>query len=140
MGQACPGEVVTYTCTVDQAATVGWTAAPVLTDPTAVQFLTTQIIDQRMRDCSSVHSVRCTDLDFFASLTSVGIVQNGLADLISTFTFTAKAALSGMVVLCSATTENSTPTMNQSLIIAGKWISPIFMHANYDMIVGNEAN
>ena len=125
---------------VDQAATVGWTAAPVLTDPTAVQVLTTQIIDQRMRDCSSVHSVRCTDLDFFASLTSVGIVQNGLADLISTFTFTAKAALSGMVVLCSATTENSTPAVNQSLIIAGKWISPILMHANYDMIVGNEAN
>ena len=111
---------------VDQAATVGWTAAPVLTDPTAVQFLTTQIIDQRMRDCSAVHSVRCADLNFFASLTSVGVVQNGLADLISTFTFTAKAELSGMVVLCSATTENSTPTVNQSLIIAGKWISPIF--------------
>ena len=121
MGPACPGEVVTYTCMVDQAATVGWTAVPILTDPTAVQFLATS--DQRMRDCSAVHSVRCADFDFFASLTSVGMVQNGLADLISTFTFTAKAEISGIVVLCSATTENSTPTVNQSLIVVGKCIS-----------------
>ena len=46
MGQACPGEVVTYTCMVDQAAIVGWTAAPVLTDPTAVVFVATASSDQ----------------------------------------------------------------------------------------------
>ena len=124
VGQACPGEVVTYTCVVDQGATLGWTAAPVLTDPTAVQFLATS--DQRMRDCSAVHSVQCADLDFRASLTSVGVVQNGLAVLISTFTFTAKAEISGIVVLCSATTETSTPTVNQTLIVAGKCISHTF--------------
>ena len=39
VGQACPEEEVTYTCVVDQGATLGWTAAPVLTNPTAVVFV-----------------------------------------------------------------------------------------------------
>ena len=111
---------MTYTCMVDQAAIVGWTAAPVLTDPTAVVFLATS--GQRTRDCSAVQSVECGDLNFFASLTSVSIVRNGLADLVSIFRFTANAGLNGTVVLCSATTENSTPTANQSIIVAGKCI------------------
>ena len=109
---------MTYTCMVDQGAIVGWTAAPVLTDPTAVVFLATS--GQRTQDCNAVQSVQCGDLDFQASLTSVGIVRNGLADLVSIFRFTAKAGLNGTVVLCSATTENSTPTANKSIIVAGK--------------------
>ena len=35
---ACPGEVVTYTCTVIQGVVLGWTAAPVLVDATFVAF------------------------------------------------------------------------------------------------------
>ena len=120
-GQACPGEVVTYTCMVDQAATVGWTAAPILTDPTAVQFLATS--DQRARDCSAVSSIQCTDLDFYATFRTVSAVQSGFADLTSTFRFTATAKLNRTVVLCSATTENNAPTTSQNLSVTGNHIA-----------------
>ena len=118
MGQACPGEVVTYTCVVDQAATVGWTAAPVLTDPTAVLFIPSS--DQRMRDCSAVSSIQCSDLDFYANFTNISTIRNGIADLSSTFRFTARAELNGTVVQCMAATASGAPRANQSLIVAGK--------------------
>ena len=121
VGQVCPGEVVTYTCMVDQAAIVGWTATPVLTDPTAVVFVATAPSDQRTRDCSSVSSVQCTDLDFHATFTVDGIIDgNGYADLSSTFRFTARAGLNGTVVQCTAATASGAPRANQSLIVAGK--------------------
>ena len=72
VGQACPEEVVTYTCMVDQAATVGWTAAPVLTDPTAVLFIPSS--DQTTRDCSAISFIQCTDLDFYATFTKISAV------------------------------------------------------------------
>ena len=128
VGRACPGEVVTYTCMVDQAATVGWTAAPVLTDPTAVLFLATS--DHRTRDCRAVSSIRCTDLDFHATFRTVSAVQNGFADLNSTFRFTATAERNRTVVLCSAATENNAPRASQNLSVAGKHMtisSSIFM-------------
>ena len=117
-GPACPGEMVTYTCMVDQGATIGWTAAPVLTDSTAVQFLATS--DQRARGCSAVSSIQCTDLDFHATFRTLSAVQNGLADLTSTFSFTATAELNRTIVICSATTENNAPSASQNLNIAGK--------------------
>ena len=119
MGQACPGEVVTYTCLVDQGATLGWTAAPVLTDPTAVLFLATCPTDQRTRDCSAVSSIRCADLDFHATFKNVSDVQNGFANLISTFRFNATARLNETVVQCSTATVRGAPTASQSLIVAG---------------------
>ena len=118
VGQACPGEVVTYTCMVDQAAIVGWTAAPVLTDPTAVLFVVTA--DQTTRDCSAISSIQCSDLDFYANFTNISAVQNGVADLNSTFRFTARAELNGTVVQCTAATASDAPRANQSLIVAGK--------------------
>ena len=36
---ACPGEEVTYTCSVIQGFSIGWTAAPVLVDITLVVFI-----------------------------------------------------------------------------------------------------
>ena len=119
MGQACPGEVVTYTCVVDQGATIGWTAAPVLTDPTAVLFVATASSDQTTRDCSAISSIRCNDLDFYANFTNISTVQNGIADLNSTFRFTARAGLNGTVVQCMAATASGAPRANQSLTVAG---------------------
>jgi len=120
VGQACSGEVVTYTCLVEQAATVGWTAAPVLTDPTAVLFVATAPSNQRIQDCSTISSIQCSDLDFYANFTNISTVQNGLADLTSTFRFTARLGLNGTVVQCMAATESGAPRANQSLIVKGE--------------------
>ena len=120
MGQACPGEVVTYTCVVDQGGTIGWTAAPVLTDPTAVLFVATAPSDQTTRDCSAISSIQCSDLDFYANFTNISTVRNGIADLSSNFRFTATAGHNGTVVQCMAATESGAPRANQSLIVAGK--------------------
>ena len=105
---------------VDQGATLGWTAAPVLTDPTAVVFVATAPSDQTTQDCSAISSIQCTDLDFHANFTNISAVQNGIADLSSTFRFTARAGLNGTVVQCMAATESGVPRANQSLIVAGK--------------------
>ena len=112
---ACPGEVVTYTCNVTQGFLIGWSAAPVL-DAALVQFAPT---DSRILGCSNVTAIQCDDFDFQATLTSVGPVQNGQADMSSTFRFTARPRLNGTVVECTRTTSPSTPSANQTLIIAG---------------------
>ena len=110
---------MTYTCMVDQGATLGWTAAPVLTDPTAVLFLAICPTDQRTQDCSAVSSIRCADLDFHATFKNVSDVKNGFANLISTFRFNATARLNETVVQCSTATVRGAPTASQSLIVAG---------------------
>ena len=129
VGQACPGEVVTYTCMVDQAAALGWTAAPVLTDPTAVVFVATAPSNQRTRDCSTISSIQCSDLDFYATFRNVSAVQNGLADLTSTFSFTVTAELNRTVhvVQCFAATESGTLTAIQRLIVAGKYMQSLVL-------------
>ena len=116
---------------VDQAATVGWTAAPVLTDPTAVLFVATAPSNQTTRDCSATSSIQCTELDFYANFTNISTVQNGIADLNSTFRFTARTGLNGTVVQCMAATESGAPRANQSLIVSGKSL----LFANYDYFV-----
>ena len=113
---ACPGELVTYTCNVTQGFLIGWGATPVL-DAALVQFAP---IDSRILGCSNVTAIQCDDFDFLATLTSVGTVSmNGAADMTSTFRFTARAGLNGTVVECTRTTSPSTPSANQTLIIAG---------------------
>ena len=104
---------------VDQGATLGWTAAPVLTDRTAVVFPATAPSAQGMQDCSTDLSVQCADLDFRADLTSVSAIQSSTANLTTTFRFTATAELNGTVVLCFAVTVSGTPTASQSLTVAG---------------------
>ena len=121
---ACPGEVVTYTCTVTQGGAITWTAAPVLVG-TAVRFLTTDPSGSR-RSCSDISSpVQCADLDYQATLTSVGTVDmNGAADLTSTFRFTARAEFNGTVVECSAVTATTTQPATQTLNIVGVFCLP----------------
>ena len=114
-----PEEVVTFTCTVIQGAIITWTAAPVLVDPTAVVFQSTTPSDNS-RSCPSA-TVQCADLDYQATLTSVGALDmNGIADMTSTFRFTARAELNGTVVQCSAVTATTTPPANQTLNVVGE--------------------
>ena len=118
---ACPGEVVNFTCTVTQAFTLGWTAAPVLVNPSLLRFTTFDSAG-RMVGCSDISTIQCADFDFQATLMSVGSVVNSAADMISTFRFTARPGLNGTVVECSGLTTPSTPSANHTLTISGKVI------------------
>jgi len=112
---ACPGEVVTYTCTVIQGGFLYWTAPPVFVG-IVVGFLSTDP-SGLIRSCSDTSfPVQCAELDYQATLTSVGnLDMNGLADLTSTFRFTARAEINGTIVNCSAATASNTPTASQVL-------------------------
>ena len=115
---ACPGEVVTYTCTVTQGFLIGWTAAPVLVDATFTRFTPT---GPRLVGCSNASSpVQCVDFDFQSILTNVGPVQSGAADMTSTFRFTARAGLNRTMVECSGTTSPPTPAETHTFTVAGK--------------------
>jgi len=55
-------------------------------------------------------AVLCTDINFQAELTSIGTLDvNNLAELTSTFRFTATAGLNGTVVECSGVTVATVP-------------------------------
>ena len=117
---ASPEEMVTYTCTLTEAADISWTASPVFTNVNFVQFTPTTPSNQRMLSCSDVQDINCTDINFQAALTSVGPIDvNGLADLTSTFRFPATIALNGTVIQCSGLTATTTEMVNQILIVEG---------------------
>jgi len=118
----CPGEVVTYTCNVTKATIVTWTAAPVLVG-TDVRFRSNSPSDEQQLSCTDTSSpVQCADLDYQATLTSVGTVDMiGAADLTSTLRFTARAELNGTVVECSAVTATTTPPATQTLNVVGEF-------------------
>ena len=115
---ACPGELATYTCTVTQAFVVGWTAAPVLVDNTLVVFVPSD--QRRMLGCSNISSIQCADFDFLATLTNVGPLQSGVADMTSIFRFTVRAGLNGTAVECSGITSPPTPSESHMVTVAGK--------------------
>ena len=101
-----------------QGFILSWTAAPVLVDATFARFTPT---GARLVGCSNASSpVQCADFDFEATLTSVGSVQSGAADMTSTFMFTARAGLNGTVVECSGTTLPPTPSESHMFTVAGK--------------------
>jgi len=62
------------------------------------------------RSCSDVVAVQCTDINFQAELTCIGTLDmNNLADLTSTFRFTATAELNRTLVECSGVTVATVP-------------------------------
>ena len=115
---ACPGEVVTYICTLTQAIRLEWTAVPFINNNNRLQFTTTTPSENRVLSCAP-STVQCADLDYQATLTSVGPVQNGLADMTSTFRFTASARVNGTVVQCIESTATGIQRANSTLIVAG---------------------
>ena len=66
---ACPGKVVTYTCTVRQEAVLDWIVEPFLPASACIQFLTTRPIRSSL-DCNDTSTLQCADLDFVATLTN----------------------------------------------------------------------
>ena len=116
---ACPGEVVTYTCTVTQAFLLEWTAEPFINETNRLQFSRSTPAEDRVIDCSDSSTVPCTDLDYQTTLTSVGPVQSGFADMTSTFRFTASARVNGTVVQCRESTATGVQMANSTLNVAG---------------------
>ena len=83
---ACPGEVVTYTCTVPRTSSAGWDVPPDI-----MQFTY----------FPSSQTGRPEDIgDFQVVLTDVGPIDMGLADLTFTLTVTATLGRNGTVVNC----------------------------------------
>ena len=119
--RACPGELVTYTCSAIGVANLQWTAEPFLSGGpagnNAIIFLrtdtvrvgqTVNCVDRPMQDCA----------DFQAILLSITNSQGGVADMVSTLAVTAAARLNETVVQCRGTTATELPTANKSITIA----------------------
>ena len=125
MRQACPGEMVTYTCTVTQGFLLDWIVEPFLPTSARVQFTSTASIGSRL-DCNNVASVQCVDFNFVATLTNTAnpnvVMGTTLADMTSTLTFTATAGLNGTVVQCRGSTEDATPMNNSTVNVVGMFI------------------
>jgi len=119
---ACPGEWVTYTCTVTQSALLEWTAEPFINSTNRRQFSSNTPPGDRGRflSCSNrTSSINCTDLDYYATLTRVRAFQNGFADMTSTFGFMASARVNGTVVQCKGLTLNEDQMANRMLNVTG---------------------
>ena len=116
---ACPGEVVTYTCSVTQAVLLDWTAEPFINETNRLQFSFSTSAEDRVINCSDIFTVPCARLDYRATLTSVGPAQSGFADMSSTFRFTASARVNGAVVQCRGSTATGVQTANSTLSVTG---------------------
>ena len=115
MRQACPGETVTYTCTVTQGIALDWIVEPFFSGSSPLRFLSTTPTGSS-QDCNGVTAVNCSDFDFVATLTDVN------PDITSTLTFTATVRLSGTVVQCRGATLDGFQLTNSTLNIAGKFM------------------
>ena len=124
---ACPGEMVTYTCTVRQGAILDWIVEPFLNGSTRIRFLLSSTPTGSSVDCNDVAAVQCEDFNFVATLTNtanpMAVMSATVADMTSTLTFTAAVRLNGTVVQCRGTTAEEFPTANHTLNIAGGSVS-----------------
>ena len=122
MRGACPGEMVTYTCTVNQGFFLDWIVEPFLPASARIQFSSTDTIG-RSFDCSGVASVQCEDFDFVATFTNTAnpnvVMTTTLADMTSTLAFTAAARLNRTVVQCRGATAAGFPLANSTVSVAG---------------------
>ena len=115
-----------YTCTVTQAVVLEWTVEPLINSTKRRQFSSTTPPEDRVLSCSNPTSaVKCTDLDYYANLTRVSAIQNGFADMTSTFRFTASARVNGTVVQCKGVTATEDQTENQTLIVTGGLLNSV---------------
>ena len=126
MRQACPGETVTYTCTVNQGAVLEWIVEPFISGNDTVLFLSTTPTGSSV-NCNNVAAVQCADFNFVATLTntanSTTVMSNTLADMTSTLAFNATSRLGGTVVQCRGTTADGTMVLaNSTLNVAGTFV------------------
>ena len=95
----CPGEVVTYTCTVLRTAVISWVVSPGIMNR----------VDYYPRDQIGLRVVG----DFQIALISNVPIVVGLADLTITLTVTATLARNGTVVQC----DGDEPSERMSLVL-----------------------
>ena len=123
MRQACPGEMVTYTCTVNQGFQLDWIVEPYITGSSRIRFLLDSTPIGMSVDCNGVTPPQCDNIDFVATFTNTAnpmiVMNTTLADMTSTLTFIATTRLNGTVVQCRGTTADGFPITKQSLNVAG---------------------
>ena len=123
MRRACPGEMVTYTCTVTQGFLLDWIVEPFLNGSTRIRFALGSTPLGRSVDCNAVSPPQCDNIDFAATFTNTAnptTVQGGtLADMTSTLTITATVRLNRTVVQCRGMTAVGFPVVNNTLHVAG---------------------
>ena len=115
MRHACPGETVTYTCTVNLGLALDWIVEPFFSGSTPLRFLSTTPTGSS-QDCSGVAAVNCNDFGFVATLTDVN------PDMTSTLTFTATTRLNRTVVQCRGATLDGFQLTNSTLNVAGEFV------------------
>ena len=117
MRQACPGETVTYTCTVSQGSALEWVVDPYIGPVrNQIQFTNSTPINMSV-GCNDVTAVNCTDFDYVATLTAITL------DITSTLAFNATVGLNRTLVQCFGTTAG--PIMSNSsvrLYVAGTFM------------------
>ena len=118
MRQACPGDMVTYTCTVSQGTALGWIVEPFIIDSDPVRFTTAATIGTSF-DCSGAPVVQCAEFDFVTTLTNISNSVTILENFTSTLTFTATARLNGTVVQCRGIVDPMPIISNNTLYVAG---------------------
>ena len=116
MRQSCPGEMVTYTCTVNQGLALDWIVEPFFSASTPFRFLSTTPTGSS-QDCRDVTAVNCSDFSFVATLTDVN------PDMTSTLTLTATTRLNGTMVQCRGATADGFQITNSTLNVAGEFVS-----------------
>ena len=121
--QACPGEMVTYTCTVTQGVVLDWIVEPFISGSTRIRFVLGSTPVGSSVDCNGVSPPQCDNIDFVATLTATAnpmtVMSATVADVTSTLTFTATIRLNGTVVQCRGATADGFPITNQTLNVAG---------------------
>ena len=121
--RACPGEVVTYTCTVTQGTGLEWIVEPFLSSNT-LRFTPDTTPADQMQGCNDFVSIDCAVFDF-QSTVSITNINAGmtLADLTSTLRFTARSQLNGTVVQCRIADGNAMlVTQEETLDVAGMFL------------------
>ena len=118
MRQACPGEMVTYTCIVNQGTALGWIVEPFIIDSDPVRF-TTAATTGTSFDCSGVAAVQCAEFNFVATLTSITNSMAILENFTSTLAFTATSRLNRTVVQCRGTVDPMPIISSSTLYVAG---------------------
>ena len=118
MRQACPGETVTYTCTVIEGTFLDWIVEPFINDSDPVRFSTAATAGTSF-DCSGVAAVQCAEFNFVATLTSITNSMAILENFTSTLTFTATARLNTTVVQCRGTVDPMPVISSSTLYVAG---------------------
>ena len=127
MRGVCPGETVTYTCTVIQGIGLDWIVEPFISGSTRIRFVLGSTPLGRRVDCNGVSPPQCDNIDFVATFTNTAnpmtVMNTNVADMTSTLTFSSPVRLNGTVVQCRGAIASGNPITNQTLTVAGASLS-----------------